>query len=290
MNMEALLEKIEKKFPNHNDFNKILNENINNKKYNEKKKNNEIINPLSGSKIKENGKEYNKLIKIRDNYNDVKKINNIINNDCSYNNENDNELSDDNLLPDYLKTDATKINMSEFNQICEENNTEEKEDIKNFINKIVNDKRMQLKFIISHGTKGGIRGKQFEKIVSQKLKTLNLPEEEYSVEYQKECEECDEKPDHIITNKITNKKIILMEQISLTDGGAQANRRSKYLNSEINNEKCKLLCLIWNKEKFNITQINSKKYKEFKKGFESDTLCYINGLEKIIKKFFEIEI
>ena len=81
--------------------------------------NNEIVNPLSGSKIKENGKEYNKLIKIRDNYNDVKKINNIINNDCSYNNENDNELSDDNLLPDYLKTDATKINMSEFNQICE---------------------------------------------------------------------------------------------------------------------------------------------------------------------------
>ena len=283
--MDNLIKEKENKFPDHDDFIKNLNKNINNKTFNEHKKYYEIVNPLTGNKIKEFSNLYNNLIKLRDNYNDVIKINNKINNDCSYNNDDDNELTDSKLLPELLKTDATKKNIIKFKQILEKKNTDEK-----IINDLVEDKEFLLNFIISPGTKGGVRGNKFEKMVSEKITTLNLPEEEYSVEYQKECEECDEIPDHIITNKKSKKKIILMEQISLSDGGAQTNRCSKYLNSEINNEKCKLLCLIWNKENFNITQINSKKYKQFKKGFDNDTLCYLNGIENIINKFFEIVI
>jgi hypothetical protein len=79
-----------------------------------------------------------------------------------------------------------------------------------------------------------------------------------------------------------------MNQLDLWSGGHQTNRGSKYLiNDNINNDKCKLLCVICNEIKFK--DAKSKVFNFFDIGFANDTLCYINGLEKIIKKFFKLD-
>jgi translation initiation factor 2 beta subunit (eIF-2beta)/eIF-5 len=45
------------------------------------------------------------------------------------------------------------------------------------------------------------------------------------------------------------------------------------------------ICVICNDIK--IKSVKNKTYKIFKKGFEADTLCYINNLKSIISDFFE---
>ena len=75
-----------------------------------------------------------------------------------------------------------------------------------------------------------------------------------------------------------------MNQIDLWSGGQQSNRGDKYIASSINTENIKLLAIVCNNP--NITTNKTKKFKLFKKGFETNTLCYINNLHNIIKIFF----
>jgi hypothetical protein len=77
-----------------------------------------------------------------------------------------------------------------------------------------------------------------------------------------------------------------MNQIDLWSGGQQSNRGDKYVASSINTENTKLLAIVCNNP--NINTNKTKKFKLFKKGFETNTLCYINNLHNIIKIFFGI--
>ena len=78
-----------------------------------------------------------------------------------------------------------------------------------------------------------------------------------------------------------------MNQLDLINGGQQINRGYKYIiDNDKNTNNKKLLCVICNNVTFKSNK--SKAFNLFKIGFEKNTLCYLNGLNKIIKKHFNL--
>lgn len=190
------------------------------------------------------------------------------------------QLSDVNLIDQYKDCKSVKKKVKILSSILEEENIED--DIKNnIINKF-------LLNLIPPGTKAAVRGNNFNKIIKEKIKQFKLDKNKYELKFEENCDKVytSEIPDWYILEISTNKVIIGMNQVDLWSGGAQINRGFKYLiNSEINNENTKLLCVVCNKKK--IKNENNKVFKIFKTGFEKDTLCYVKNLENIIKSFFE---
>ena len=190
-----------------------------------------------------------------------------------------NKLSDANLIDEYKDCKSVKKKIKKLSAILQKSIEGEK------TKKIIDELIVNL---IPPGTKGVIRGNNFNKIIKEKINEYKLDSNKYDVRFEENCPKVytSEIPDWYIFEKSTNKIIIGMNQVDLWNGGAQMNRGFKYLiNNEINNENTKLLCVICNKKK--ITNENNKIYKLFETGFEKDTLCYIKNLENIIKTFFE---
>ena len=143
--------------------------------------------------------------------------------------------------------------------------------------------------LIPAGTKGAIRGNIFNKLIKNFILDLNLDNKCFQICFETICllHITTEIPDWYILEIKTNKIIIGMNQLDLISGGQQINRGYKYLiDNKHNTRKSKLLCVICN-----YTQLNSNKtkaYKLFEVGFNQNTLCYINGLQKIIYTYFNI--
>lgn len=219
------------------------------------------------------------------NYDDIKTINDRISRE--YNSSLEKELSDNNLMPQFLKQTSVKKKIEKKKSIFK--NVEVP---KEYIDNIINNQNW-LEDIIPAGTKGNIRGYIFNFNIKNNIKNLNLDKKEFEVCFEKNCINVEEKihpnekPDWYIRNKRTGKIIFGMNQIALWGGGAQSNRGTKYLiNNKSNTEKSKLLCVICNKIHFENNK--NKTFKLFKVGFQNNTLCYINNLGSIIKKFFKI--
>jgi hypothetical protein len=126
------------------------------------------------------------------------------------------------------------------------------------------------------------------KIIETHIKNLNFDPEKYEVAFEKICDSCHttEIPDFYILEKSTNKVIIGMNQIDLWSGGQQINRGSKYLvDNKHNAEKSKLLCVV--SKHIEIKSDRNKAYKLLDIGLKNDTLCYVNNISNICKKFFE---
>jgi hypothetical protein len=211
---------------------------------------------------------------------DITAINNRINsNHCDIV---ENELSDEKLMPLLLKQPSVKNKIEKLKEIFKTHVTSDTE-----INNIINDPKW-LKYVIPPGTKGVLRGNKFNKIIQKKINELKLDKRHFNICFEKKCSyiNTDEIPDWFILEISTKKVIIGMNQLTLWGGGHQYNRALKYLNSKINTEKSKLLCVVCNKVKI----INyNKTYDIFNKGYSNDILCYIKNLEYIIKKFFNIK-
>jgi hypothetical protein len=192
------------------------------------------------------------------------------------------ELKDEKLLPIYKKCDSVVEELKKQEKILDKYvDSETKEKIMND-----NDNILQL---IPAGTKGVIRGNKFNEIVKELIIQKNPDIERYEICFEKNCDvkgnDTSEKPDWYITEKLTKKTIIGMNQLDLWTGGAQTNRASKYIHeSKHNNENSKLLCVICNDPK--ITRKTNKTYKLFEKGFKDNTLCYLNNLQNIINAYF----
>jgi hypothetical protein len=204
-------------------------------------------------------------------------INNRINNE--YCNEIVDRLSDINLLSEYKNCNSVKIQITTLINILKKNDIEELK-----INNIINDYLFKL---IPAGTKGVIRGNQFNSIIRQHIINMKLDESLYDIKFETQCNnrQISEIPDWYIMNCNTKKVIIGMNQLDLWNGGQQINRGSKYLiDCNINNDNTKLVCVVCNK--INIKSENNKIYKLFEVGFKKNTLCYIKNLENIIKDFF----
>ena len=206
--------------------------------------------------------------------NELEYINKRINEEICYNTIK--KLSDSELLEEYKQTNSLKEKILQLEFILEKYVNEE---IKN---NIVNDYLLQL---IPAGTKGVIRGNKFNKIIRNYILSLNL-NSEYEVCFEQNCSlyQTSEIPDWFIVQKRTNKIIIGMNQLDLWGGGQQLNRGSKYLNTTITTN-VKVLCVVCNKIQFKSKA--TKAFKLFKIGFLNNTLCYLNGLKKIIFDYFE---
>lgn len=189
------------------------------------------------------------------------------------------QLSDKNLYDDYKKSKSVLERRKVISGVLSKHNlnTETKE-------KIIQDLSLLL---IPAGTKGIIRGKKFNGIIENLIKSFKLNKDNFDVCFEKNCEKhiTNEIPDWYILEKKTGKIIIGMNQLDLWGGGHQINRGFKYIiNNPNNSENSKLLCVVCNK-----IQLKSKKnkiFKLFKVGFEKNTLCYLNNLQNIIYSYF----
>lgn len=190
-----------------------------------------------------------------------------------------NELTDEKLLDDYLKCKSVNNAIDKLIDVLKDVGIQN--------NKITEIKNKYILELIPPGTKGVIRGNKFNQIVKEYITNLKLDKKIYEICFEKKCEdiETSEKPDWYIKNKKNNKIIIGMNQMDLWGGGHQINRGSKYLiDCKFNNDKTKLLCVVCNEIQFDK---KNKVFNFFEIGFKNDTLCYLNNLETIIKKFLD---
>ena len=207
----------------------------------------------------------------------VKNMNFIIKNSICYNTIR--KLKDENLLNRYKQCKSVEIAIKNFISLLE------KDKIKsNIISVLIDDYLLHL---VPAGTKGVIRGNEFNLIVKKYIIELQLDPLKFSVYFEKKCPlyYTDEIPDWYILNKSNNKIIIGMNQIDIWNGGQQLNRGSKYLiDNKHTTDKSKLLCVICNNIIFKSNK--NKIFKLFEIGINNDTLCYINGIEDIVLKYF----
>jgi hypothetical protein len=209
--------------------------------------------------------------------NDIQKINTRIKKEICY--EILQELSDEKLLGEYKECPSVKNKIKNLGNILDKytNNAETNK-------QIIEEYLMQL---IPAGTKGVVRGNQFNRIVKRRILNMGFDVEKFEICFEKKCNEhmTTEIPDWYILEKSTHKIMIGMNQLDLWRGGQQLNRGSKYIENNIhNNEKSKLVCVVCNEIQF--TSKNNKAYKLFEIGFKHNTLCYINGLQNTITSYF----
>lgn len=187
-------------------------------------------------------------------------------------------LSDDFLMNEYLKCDSVNTKITELRAVLQNNGISH--------DKISNILVEYIPKLIPPGTKGKIRGDAFNKLVMNTIIEMNLPSDQYDVQFEKMhgIVKTDETPDWFVSNRTNGKTIIGMNQVDLWNGGHQRNRGSKYLFDEKHNtQNTKLLCVVANRPTF--TGTRSLQYRLFKTGFEHDTLCYLKNLQRIIRTF-----
>jgi len=235
----------------------------------------------------DNKKEHTKLCQLKENSNELNYLNMIINN--QYSEEIYDQLTDVSLHELYMNSNSTIEKQKKVTLYIEELFNSKILSNEEFeLNKIKTIKKIT-NMMIEPGTKGAIRGNKFNKIVKDKILSLK---DKYSkiidvtFETLIKNEDSKERPDFVIFNKINNKFIIGMNQVDLWNGGQQINRASNYLDNSKNNENKKFLCVIANK--YECKNIKSKSFKLMKFGFENDRICYVNNIEKIMLKFFQM--
>jgi hypothetical protein len=205
-------------------------------------------------------------------------INNRIKNEICY--DTINTLKDENLLDEYHHCDSVKKRISGLKKIFDNNSIDEEKS-----NKMLKEYMLDL---IPPGTKGVIRGNIFNKIIKNHIMAMNLNLSRFDVMFETDCDSCvtSEKPDWYIFEKATKKVIIGMNQLDLWGGGQQLNRGAKYIyNNNYDNKHSKLLCVVCNEIQFSSSK--NKAFSLFEKGFENNTICYLNNIGNIITSFFK---
>lgn len=191
------------------------------------------------------------------------------------------KLTDVSLLSEYQECKSVKNSVAKLSNILEKH-LEISEETRDAILK------EYLVEMIPPGTKGVIRGNKFNKMVQEKIQNLGLPADIFEVAFERNCATAptSEIPDWYITDKIQNKTLIGMNQLDLWGGGHQINRAAKYIMKDPFNgqDNIKLVCVVCN-----FIVLKSEKNKAFhifENGYERNTICYLNSLEKIVREFF----
>ena len=205
-------------------------------------------------------------------------INNRITNEICYTTIN--ALKDENLLDEYQECESVKKRVIGLKKIFDNNSIDQEKS-----NKMLKEYMLEL---IPPGTKGVIRGNKFNKIIKNYIMSMNLDTSRFKVMFETVCSSCvtSEKPDWYIFEKATKKVIIGMNQLDLWGGGQQLNRGAKYIyNDKYDNKHHKLLCVVCNEIQFSSNK--NKAFSLFEKGFENNTLCYLNNIGNVITSFFK---
>ncbi len=200
--------------------------------------------------------------------------------------ETEERLSDKSLLPKYMAAPATKKNFKLFRKKLIEYGVSG-----DVADAFLGDEEI-IEKVIPPGAKGKVRGEEFNRIVKDFIGLFTfLDNARFEITFEKHhnlITTTKERPDWYIYDKHTNKIIVGMNQIDLWTGGGQSNRESNYLCPKKQTPKEKVLCVVAAHKK--ITSILTKPYKTFSIGFDANILCYLNGLETIIRDFFELEL
>lgn len=194
------------------------------------------------------------------------------------------KLGDQQLLPEYLTSKSVQKSVKTLSSILEKH-------IGNHSDFSIVKKEILEEYLVEMippGTKGVIRGNKFNQIVQEKIQSLHLPTSIYEIAFEKECKTVptSEIPDWYITNKLQNRTLIGMNQLDLWGGGAQLNRAAKYIMNDPfeNNVNVKLICVVCNFIYFKSER--NKAFHIMEKGFERNTICYMNSLENRIREYF----
>lgn len=188
-------------------------------------------------------------------------------------------LLDTNLISEYKKAKSVKSKVAGLLEILTKNNVDNE-----CAGKIIDEYIMEL---VPPGTKGAIKGYKFNKIVENTISSISLDATKFEVGFEKQCplKQTAEIPDWYIIEKQSGKLLVGMNQLDLWGGGHQINRGSKYLtNNEFNTDTTKMICVVCNHIQFKTDK--NKAYSLFRSGYETNTLCYINNVAKIINEFF----
>lgn len=183
------------------------------------------------------------------------------------------------MLECYKNCNSVKKNITELQNVLDKYVSEETKQ------KIIQEYTQKL---IPAGTKGVIRGNHFNQIVKRRILGFPLDNLRFEISFEKKCDKypTEEIPDWYILEKATDKIIIGMNQLDLWKGGQQINRGTKYIkDNKHNGKKSKLLCVVCNELRFKNTK--NKAYSLFEIGFANNTLCYLNGLQRIVEEYFE---
>lgn len=188
------------------------------------------------------------------------------------------KLSDSVLRPKYIgqKSVQSKLrNMRE--KISALVDTEEKVD--NIMNVIIDD-------IIPAGTKGNVRGLEFNHIIKSMLEMKMEPNHQFNLSFETNCPvySTSEIPDWWIHCKLTNKYVIGYNQIDLWNGGSQINRANKYLSDDFHDKtpwNVRILCVVCSQLPL---KKNTNKYEMFSNAFLQQRICYTSAMIDVVKK------
>ena len=87
-------------------------------------------------------------------------------------------------------------------------------------------------------------------------------------------------------DKENKRALVGMNQLDLWSGGQQSNRGSKYIFQNKNTNNFKLISVVCKKIQL---KSKNKTFRLFEKGFNDNTLCYLNNLQNIITDFFKLK-
>ena len=193
------------------------------------------------------------------------------------------QLNDNYLLNEYKQTKSVQSKITNIHNVLTKFNIPTLNKIK-ITNELID-------YIIPAGTKGVIKGNKFNKIVKNHILNLNLDPLRYNIQFETkilQLSNINEIPDGYIYDKISKKYVIGMNQLDLWNGGHQLNRGFKYIQYNTGNDNTKLnhkiLCVICNE--IILKNTNNKIYTLFNKGFNENSICYLNKLENIIYSYF----
>ncbi len=215
---------------------------------------------------------------------DIEEMNSRI--DETWCKETEERLSYKSLLPKYMVAKSTKNRFKLF-----EKNLVDSGASREVISKFLSNEEIIEKIIVP-GAKGKIRGEEFNTIVKQKIGTFAfLKNDRFDIAFEKHhalATTTSQKPDFYIYDRVSNKIIVGMNQIDLWTGGSQDNRQSNYLCPSKQTPTQKVLCVVSSYVK--VTKRRKTCINVFSVGFRENILCYLNGLETIIRDFFELEL
>lgn len=181
-------------------------------------------------------------------------------------------LSDASLMPLFLQSPSICVHREDLMMVLTKHGIE-----KRIACLIVPD---LIALQISPGSKGAIRGNEFNRIIFDIVK--HHCAESYEIERESFSPgiKIDERPDWWIRHRQSTKIIVGYNQIDLWSGGAQSNRASKYLKMKI--PGASHLCVVCDKP--TLGRATSKKYGIVRLGMITGIMCFPRQLCKFIDR------
>lgn len=189
-----------------------------------------------------------------------------------------NKLKDSVLRPKFIQQHSVQIKLQKTRQKLYDL-VDNEEQLDNIMSVIVDE-------IIPAGTKGVVRGLEFNHIVKTILETEMEPSE-FETSFETTCPayHTTEIPDWWVHCRSRDKYVIGYNQIDLWNGGSQTNRGNKYLSDDFHNKTpshVSILCVVCSP--LSLKRRSTTKYEMFSNAFLQHRICYTSAIVEVVKK------